>query len=345
MSDTIENEPVALFPPDETYDVAEVHVLKEGTLPHTPTSMTSRSTISKNTMGIFLSENAELTKVMYDGNLNRLRFNEPMNRMGKMIAALVMHDMALLKAGEKPVHEPIESLSPKKKSHTIEMEGTPRKEDKTKNGGKTPELAPLGAVYTTIATKLTDEAELEHDNIHPCRIKCCFLVMKGFNTDHDGNYLLDDVALKFSQIRLGFNPRETDELGAAMIAVELCYIKSQGFKKEVGNSSWTLPIVHMLNDHLILRKVTPINFHPIGSEDDKVSPIHESHCTTTWIKKTKCKVENHPTVIKELQDFAHKFTNKDLRALPAHEEPPEQRSAPSLTKRARRSISLGRKGP
>ena len=85
-----------LQPPNDYYALDKALELKKMTIPNQP-NITAIGMKPANMGIVILTNDQELMTVYGNAALNHLRFNEPLNRMGMKIAALVMDRMATIK--------------------------------------------------------------------------------------------------------------------------------------------------------------------------------------------------------------------------------------------------------
>ena len=322
-----------LQPPADIYEVDHELTLHKMRVPYKRTTTVENQ--KPYSMGIvFASPGQELTIVYGNAALNHLRFNEPSNRMGMKIAALVM-----------------DRMSKTKTSDTTTTDNTPSKNTPSKNkGGRDAERIPFEEVYKKISNELAEAAYMHIEAHQNRRLSFAFQVMKGFNTDDNGNVWLDKILLEYARIRLGFTPKHIDEFCAGLKAIFTVFLSTVPKLHSVtGHGSWALPILHMLNDHMRFRRVTPIAFHTDEQTDlQKGVPQRDSHNQLVYFNGVHCLVENRKSVIKELQNFAAKFTTTKLHPLPKPDEETEDGNPgtePPPKKRPRRVLDFGGRSP
>ena len=338
-------------PSDAVYTDDVAHPLTARRVPyHTPAWTGNVNLVrSKGNMGVVLapSDNLEWTDVFGNEQGSVLLFNEPNNRMGLKLASMIIDVMGEYKStGSSAKKRKAAPGTPSTSSH--DPPATPN----TQTGGKVSEAGPCAEVYKAVVTKLANLLEVDNDDITERQQNYAFYVMKHFALPRDGNHALDQVLLIFARIRLGqytsewYEPesfRRLDEFKAAIFAIQMAlmeFLKSRGEKpRETGKPSWTLPIVHMLNDHMTLRNVEPLVFHETGTTEDLLAPIRASHCNTIFSQQHQIYVENRPIVVHQLKKFARDVMNVNLTDPPLDEGAPTAGATGTPTRRrSRRSL-------
>ena len=185
-------------------------------------------------------------------------------------------------------------------------------------------------------------------------------ILKGFCCDGKYNGHLAHVMLTFVKIRLGSIPRSGDELRAAMMAFQEMHKDFVADSKfSVGLGYWTLPLVHLLNGHMIHIGATPIAFHQEMKEDGKVEErdrrensksIYVKRKATDSPKKTpksskkkkrpesevvEVTVERRTDVVDEWIKYANKYHGVKIKmnpgvAKPVNPEPPAKKPKNAL---------------
>ena len=304
---------------------------------------------SRGSMGVVLaaSDSLEWTDVYGNEEGSVLPFNEPTNRMGLKLASMIIDVMKDYRATG--------STAKKRKKGAVPTTPDGQQAPSTPSnltGGKVSEAGPCSEVYKSVAEYLANQNEIDKPDITEREHSYAFYVMKHFSVPRKGNYALDQVLLTYAKIRLGqyssewYQPegfRRLDELKAALFAIQMClmeFLKSRGEKpKVVGSPNWTLPIVHMLNDHMTFHKLEPLVFHELGTIEDLLGPIRATHCKSIYSKGHEILVENRPHVIEQLKKFAHDVMEVTLDDPPQDEGPPAEGNQGTPTKpRSRRRL-------
>ena len=117
----------------------------------------------------------------------------------------------------------------------------------------------------------TDESTL------PRQVKYVSTVLTNFNTRDECNKKLEEIAILYVKIRLGYvpdraNPCEGDELQAMILAVNAHYRKNSNGLKNVQDhqKSWALFLAHMTNFHIRCKtKLPPLAFDLYHVTDTK----------------------------------------------------------------------------
>lgn len=259
------------LPPEQTLD--------KKTLPYASTG----------SLGIMLQEHRKIATVFATPSGDAIPFNEPKNEYGLKIAGLIVADMRL------------------RKDSAAATLDTPKKGDSAKkSGGKLGERASFDLVLRQEQERLADLLQIEGEPLNDRRLKAMWKVMVGFRPSPGPNVELDAILLGFAKIRLGvFAFRyQYDEFGAATRACQDYYLCTIKDNSAIGVGEWTLPLIHLLNGHMIQRGLTPIEFSPFRAVDEELHAIRKTHNRDVWDGDIDFIVEARENVVKELQDFA-----------------------------------------
>ena len=110
------------------------------------------------------------------------------------------------------------------------------------------------------------------------------------------------------------NMRQTPETLGELVAqaIKDHYLQHIADYHTNGRVHWAIPMVVLLNYHLISRGLVPICFSTIANEDDCARVTERAaHSTTIVVDKVPIKVENRKDVIAELIQFIKDDTSKD----------------------------------
>ena len=319
-------------------------------------------------MGIDYSSASELNEVLANDRLDAIRFNEPTNGFGVMIAARVMQlaraqkdsptEDIILNADGVPVTA--KSLNPeppktpparaaKRKYKTPETskalsKATPSSDKKGRGGGTQGALKPYELVLGFVTKKILDDAGFVPKDQTTRQNKFGWLIQCGFNSDKIANPVLSKILVIYAQIRLGFQAETGDEVVAAMIAIDTVRIKALKNEnaKRSEDSNWMWPFVHYFNGHLVHRRMFPLNFATLQDDDEKLErTIRKNNTKTIWVDGVEASVETRPEVIKQLHGFLTKNLGPRFRTLPTDDGPPEDEAKPApAAKRRRLSLQL-----
>ena len=257
-----------------------------------------------------LAENTNAARVFITENHDAVPCNEPNNLYAKKVLALVVQRMRYQK--DAGVDE----------------------DNRINRVGERPAFA---AVMTHEIEELAKEQGFSPERATKRRIDVIWRIMCGFNNGDDifeeedeqpvWNPHLADIACKWAKIRLGMTPYYVDEFTAAMKATQLYYQENVTDNRVIGEGPWTLPVVHLLNGHLVAREYTPIAFHQSGERDEQIERTERAaHSNTIWTQGKRALVENREDVIKQLIEIVedHEGGHPAL----AGDEPPPQPPAP-----------------
>ena len=174
--------------------------------------------------------------------------------------------------------------------------------------------------------------------------------MCGFNDgtieeENTFNGELHWIAVTYAKIRMGVIPYPGDKLRAAMHAVQLYYLEKCTDNTVTGKGAWTLPVVHLLNGHLVHgHNATPIAFKP-GQDDDENCEKNErkNNSREIHVNGNMIKVESRDSVIRELRGIIRDYDGGDPVEIPPDEGPPAPPppGAEPVAKKPRRSLDFG----
>ena len=204
---------------------------------------------------------------------------------------------------------------------------TPRKVvQKTKKGTRIGAAASLHQVLLDEQYRFCKLGQIAPEALGERRLKIYANIFKGFNVASDPhNRVLDQIIGIYAKIRLVMAPEYAfrhDEYEAMAKAVILYYREVQGDQGKNGHGAWTLPAVHLLNGHLVARKLIPLTFDPDIHEDRKIAQgMRVLYDTKVWVGGKIGLRENRPEVIKQLRFL--------LRELGEDDEPPEDEGDPN----------------
>ena len=278
--------------------------------------------VSRTGMGTQLQEPLPVHQVLEDADGSCLRFNEPTNRMGVLMAKKTINALQEARA----------SFQPGRNGKKINNQG---------------ERKPWEDVYKEMQIKIQTDAAYEEveDYRHTRRMDFMWGIQVGFNTAGNINLLLRQVAITYAEMRLGLRLVEkTTDLAAAMEAFKIQFIAYRPDHAEEGagnGQSWLLGI-HMLNDHLSLEGVQPVLVHPNGQVDERdFLPSRKDTTTGFWQGETQYFRESRDLVKEQLLCYLQRVVGRNFRALlPVCEGPPaDALQAPIRAGRFRRSFN------
>ena len=256
----------SLKPIDSTMDTSTPHQseykhdLHQGLVPYQP----------RKGLGIQISLDP-LHSVYVNDNGDAARFNEPKNEYGQYLLSLCF-----------AAH----------RDRTIKAEQAKRNNTKAPTGE---ERMILDETFRQESIRLTEAACFQSETFNSKHRNYLHTIMRDFNKpipDKIGNRALERIMLRYFQIRLGFDPYDLDEFEAAMKAIQLDYISRRETTKCEGEGPWTLPIVHLLNGHLLHREYKPITFRTDYDDDQEFSvPLRKEHSRKTFIDGETAQVE------------------------------------------------------
>lgn len=247
-------------------------------------------------VGAYMVPHPTIARVLTTPVGDAIKLNEPNNLYAKQCLALIVHNMR----------------------------------DRLNNGPNTPGINRVGErdscnlIMEEEAIRLMNLGNYGTEDITQRRLTVFWRVMCGFNSDGDGNAVLDQILVNFCRVRLGDIAKNCDELGAAVWAVKIYYDSITVDSADTGSGLWTLPVVHLLNFHMIHRGMTPIAFHQIGDTDDEVA-INEraAHSDLIHVVGTPAKVEKRENVRNEMLTFLNDRMNVIIE-IPEDEGPPAE---------------------
>ena len=261
-------------------------------------------------MGMMLCT-MDLHQVMSNPTGDRSRFNEPENLYGRVILSL-----SFIKAHER------------------QDQGRAAR-SKGEKGETKEERIFVGLVFAAEAKRLALLADMNVEHFNTKHRQYAHAIMRGFNTDpHEtGNTRLENLTDVYFRIRLGYEPYDLDEYTAAMKAVQVDYTSKPFATMSDGQGPWTLPIVHLLNGHLVFRKMAPIAFRPRYTDDEAhAKHAREKNSRTVWINGERAQIERRSDVREQMFQFL-KARDAELKDPPAYateapEETPQVQETP-----------------
>ena len=258
-------------------------------------------------LGIQLSPGKPMTNVVANPSGDCVRFNGRDNAYAMKILSLLISDMSERKAERARVGE-FDSFS-----SIIKDEGE----------------------------ELMESLALEPEQINDRRVKLMWRIFKGYNSDTETNEELDDIAVRYAKIRLGAPGHrfKADEYQAAFEAIKAHYLQHIADNHTTGRAHWAIPMVVLLNYHLISRGLAPICFSTVANEDEHARITERAaHSNTIVVNKVPIKVENRKDVIAALIQFIKDETNED-HVVAVGPPLPQTTAGGSTRKRPRRSIA------
>ena len=314
-----------------------------------------------NKLGIYIPPamgKREVFSLGNDPNATRFPCNEPKNEYAKFLLAKIADKITTIKNAP-----PSDSDSEAEDEDEEEVVASPKGKKKTPKRISERQIAIT--VMKEEAARLNELAGFgDGEPITTRMAKVYWHVLKGFTDTSEYNETLDDAMFLFVKIRLGMIPRAGDEFQAAMMAFqEMHKTFITDTKFSVGLGYWTLPLVHLLNGHMIQLECTPIAFHQLMDKDKEVEghdrrknskPIYvnrkssespnkqskskkKKRCTLETVEVT---VERRTDVIAEWIEYAliHHSEQVELNLgieKPVNPEPPAKKP-----KNAQRGLSL-----
>ena len=246
-------------------------------------------------VGVYMNPHPVTHHVLATPDGDACKLCEPTNLYAKYCLGKILHDM---------------------RDRMNQIDGTP--------GGITRvgEKASCNRVMEAEAERLMDLGLYDQEDITQRRLAVYWRVMCGFNTDNDDNAVLDDILVNFARVRLGDINKNCDELGAAVWAVKKYYDDTTDDSNDTGPGMWTLPVVHLLNGHMIHHGYTPIAFHHLGDTDEHIGLTERAaHSDTIHLNGAPAKVENRETVRNDLIAFCNDLMDLNF-PIPDDEGPP-----------------------
>ena len=184
----------------------------------------------------------------------------------------------------------------------------------------------LDATFKNESIRLTQAAGFQSEAFNTKHRNYLHTIMRDFNkeiTNTIGNVSLERIALRYFQIRMGFDPYDLDEFEAAMKAVQLDYVSRPATTMYEGQGPWTLPIVHLLNGHLVQRNFPPIAFRITYEDDQKYSvPFRKEHSRKTYIDDTECQVETRDELREKMLEVLGEHNDEQGEAPVETDVPP-----------------------
>ena len=310
--------PQVVGPPDSFYKIDDdIPGLEEKNLPYAANNQG---------LGVNLAPSIHGRVVLATSNFDTVTLNEPENLYAKKILAMVINKMRL-----------------KKNTGVV----------RTPNSNRINRVSERDHFDDVMAAQIYELADEQGHIVEPAthrRLGVIWNVMCGFNDgtieeENTFNGELHWIAVTYAKICMGVIPYPGDELRAAMHAVQLCYLKKCTDNTVTGKGAWTLPVVHLLNGHLVHgHHATPIAFKPTYKADENCEKNeHENNSRVIYVDGNKIKVESCDSVIRELQGIICDYNGGDLVEIlpdqgpPAPPPPPAAEPAP---KKPRRSLDL-----
>ena len=284
-------------------------------------------------LGVSLVDQVAPHQVLVNDAQDRVRFNEKKNLYAVKLIGLIMKQMRLTK----------------------NMATTPDKnkdKDDARKINRVGERKSFDIVLKKEAESLATEAGYAPEELTNRRLNVIWKIMTGFNSEDPFNAELDKILGIYAKIRLGHTPYFFDEVEAALKAVQLYYLEVCKDNKTQGQGAWCLPVLHLLNGHMILRGLNPITFHPNVDKDEELRVnLRAKHNTSIWITsdeddtgKVCCQVETRQDVIDKLVNFLIEILKTEgIAGVREDEGLPEatQTETEPATKKVRRSLNLG----
>ena len=268
-------------------------------------------------IGTMLTTQNDMESVLVNPNGDAIRLNEVKNSYALKLASLILTEMRKRKDALK----------------------------EQKKGVRLGERASFDAVITKEMETMAEQAGYEPETkLIDRRRNTFWAIMRGFNTT-DGskfNKILDKILSMFIVRRMGLVGGEFDEFEAAVNAVQDYYVEMHSKENKTRRKGqWTFPGVHLLNGHLLARRMTPIAFSP-NLDDDEECKTNErsSHDTTIWIAGEKTRVETRQGVLNQYKAFMMEVYGKEVK-VPDDEGAPVPTRVIETNGKRRRSFDFG----
>lgn len=277
-------------------------------------------------LGVYLAPHPTTANVVTTPTGDCVHLNEPNNLYAKKLLTKIIYHMRARQENRAAENED---------NDDDDEVPTPRRA-----GNRIGERRSMDAIMNHEAERLIDLGNYTPEPITQRRRQVYRLVLCGFTTETYTNETLDQILVNFVRIRLGDFPKDCDELGAAVWAVKMFYDDVVPDSNESGRGLWTLPVVHLLNGHMIHRGMFPLAFHQDGDRDEQIGNNERAaHSDTIWIEGERAKVENREVVITQFRDFATEMgiTIDEIE----DEGPPEEPDAQGPPAQRRRILHLG----
>jgi len=192
---------------------------------------------------------------------------------------------------------------------------------------------------------LIERAGYCEEKITSRQLDLTWKVWKGFNTNGDHNVLVRNLCTRYALIRLGNIPHHGDELRHAIHAVQDYYIEVTKDNSNPGTGQWTLPILHLMNQHIEhYLNIPKIQFHPSERPDKEAHVFRRASNKKIWIHddnqgRIKVSVEKRPIAVEQLLAFVNDgVAEADQVAMAQDLGPPDGALPTRSNKKRRRSI-------
>lgn len=333
-------------PSSRTYKLCPYSSLKKEELPYT---------IKSQGLGIVLASDVPTETVLVNSHGDRVLFSGDKNPMATMILSMTMDKMREEKLAF--IEEQNKSSEPKEKSNETNEDETA--EDKTKDSAmevdeeattitpkkkkinRASERAAFDKSMEEVTAALQAEQGLFAEKQNDRRLNLAWNIIKAFSGKSTINTELDKVLVKYCKIRLGLIACEYDELGAAVVAIQLHYLDVTRDNKAVGNGSWTIPLVHILHSYMAGRGVTPFVFSEKDEKDELLKDEYRAkQSKTIWIKKKPRKVEVRDPVRAEMMKFVTETMEQTIPQPPTDEGPPPEQEEEEVRVGGKRRRSI-----
>ena len=259
------------------------------------------------------------------GHLHRsaLPINEPRNRYAIQVVSKIIDHMRRRKDRQVPnTPKPPKKKKPKKAKKRDRDDDDD--DDDKKPASRIGEYNSVVVIYEAEVNRLCRLYGVQHtDSVGKRRLDVFWNIMKMFNSqDEEYNGILAEILVIYAQIRITCGRAyKLDEFQAAVRAVQLYFKETATDNVTIGTGTWTFPIVHLLNGHLIQRNMVPITFNPHGDKDITLKGERESHDELLWIDGTQVRRERRKIVIEQYARLLREYGYQPL-PLPPDEGPP-----------------------
>lgn len=114
---------------------------------------------------------------------------------------------------------------------------------------KIKEKEPFMLVLKAESAKLMEHMNFNVEELKSRRVKLMWKVWCGFNSSHDCNLMLKELAKYYAMLRIGIKVCQGDELAAAAQAIKMLYKHHLG-GDACDECNWAMPIILAFNFHL-----------------------------------------------------------------------------------------------
>ena len=304
-----------LHPTDRDYAIDNAMALRLKTFPYVP---------SNNGMGINLAPVTTNHRVFVTPHNDCARFNGADNLYAKKILALTMDDMRQRKNNSPP-------------------------------NARTGEKDSFYNVMLEEAEKLGEAGGFIKESVGKRRLKVMWRVMCAFNSDQPHNAELNEIALDYVKIRLGEIQHVGNEFAAATYACQRYYLRHTPDNGSIGEGTWALPLVHLLNGHLKARGIEQITFKINEADDDGLRQARAANTKNIWTEipqsypaganvpdpiplvKVRASIETRADIVRELIAFGNNLDGGN-HAIAVEAEPPAAAAVAPVDANARKRV-------